>query len=45
MENYINRQLSGKRMKFCIVVVRDLTNDIYYNAKLKRSKIGYIEVK
>ena len=38
MENYVNRQLSDKSMKFCIVVVHDLTNDISYNAKLNRSK-------
>ena len=36
MENYVNRQLSDKNMKFCIVVVHDLTNDISYNAKLNR---------
>ena len=28
MENYVNRPLSDKSMKFCIVVVHDLTNDI-----------------
>ena len=36
MENDVNRQLSDKSMKFCIVVVHDLTNDISYNAKLNR---------
>ena len=36
MENYVNRQLSDKSMKFCTVVVHDLTNDISYNAKLNR---------
>ena len=36
MENYVNRQLSDKSMKFCIVVVHDLTYDISYNAKLNR---------
>ena len=36
MENYVNRQLSDKSMKLCIVVVHDLTNDISYNAKLNR---------
>ena len=38
MENYVNRQLSDKSMKFGIIVVHDLTNDISYNAKLNRSK-------
>ena len=28
-------------MKFCILVVHDLTNDISYNAKLNRSKNYY----
>ena len=28
-------------MKFCILVVHDLTNDISYDAKLKRSKNFY----
>ena len=41
MEHYINRQLSDKRMKLCIVVVHDLSNDISYNAKLYRPKICY----
>ena len=36
MENYVNRQHSDKSMKFCIVVVHDLTNGISYNAKLNR---------
>ena len=36
MENYVNRQPFDKSMKFCIVVVHDLTNDISYNAKLNR---------
>ena len=36
MENYVNRPHSDKSMKFCIVVVHDLTNDIRYNAKLNR---------
>ena len=39
MENYVNRPLSDKGMKFWIVVhvVCDLTNDISYKAKLNRS--------
>ena len=47
MENHVNRPLSDKSMKFCIVVVHDLTNDISYNAKLNtcRSKICYFGVK
>ena len=45
MENYVNRPLSDKSIKFCIVVVHDLTNDISYNAKLNRSKICYFGVK
>ena len=28
-------------MKFCILVVNDLTNDLSYDAKLNRSKNGY----
>ena len=36
MENYVNRPLYDKSMKFCILVVHDLTNDISYNAKLNR---------
>ena len=31
MENYINRKLFDKIMKFCILVVYDLTNDISYD--------------
>ena len=38
MENYVNGPLSDKSIKFCIVVVHDLTNDISYNAKLNRSQ-------
>ena len=38
MENYVNRQLSDKSMKFGIMVVHDLTNDISYDAKLYTSK-------
>ena len=34
MEKYVNRPLSDKSMKYCIVVVDGLTNDISYNAKL-----------
>ena len=45
MENYVNRPLSDKSMKFGIMVVHDLTNDISYNAKLNRSKICYFGVK
>ena len=45
MENYVNRPLSDKSMKFCIVVVHDLTYDISYNAKLSRSKVCYFGVK
>ena len=45
MENYVNRPLSYKSMKFGIMVVHDLTNDISYNAKLNRSKICYFGVK
>ena len=36
MENYVNRPLSDKSMKFCILIVHDLINDISYNAKLIR---------
>ena len=32
-------------MKFCILVVHDLTNDISYYAKLNRSKIAIFGVK
>ena len=48
MENYVNRLLSDKSMKFAIImimVVHDLTNDINYNAKLNRSKFYYFGVK
>ena len=45
MENYVNRQLFDKSMKFGIMVVHDLTNDISYNAKLNRSKFFYFGVK
>ena len=45
MENYVNRQLSDQSMKFGIIVVDDLSNDISYNAKLKRSKFCYFGVK
>ena len=45
MEIYVNRQLSDKSMTFGIIVVHDLTNDISYNAKLKRSKFCYFGVK
>ena len=41
MENYINGKLVDKNMKFCILVVHDLTNDISYDAKLNRSKNCY----
>ena len=41
MENYVNRPLSDKIMKFGIMVIHDLTNDISYNAKLNRSKFCY----
>ena len=42
MENYVNRQLSDKSMKFDIMVVHYLTNDMSYNAKLNRSKICFL---
>ena len=45
MENYVNRPLFDKSMKFGIMVVYDLTNDISYNAELNRSKICYFGVK
>ena len=48
MDNYGNRPLSDnmdKSMKFGIMVVYDVTNDISYNAKLNRSKIFYFGVK
>ena len=38
MENYVNRQLSNKSMKFCIVVYHDLTNDFSHNSKQNRSQ-------
>ena len=41
MENYINGKLFDKNMKFCILVVHDLTNDISYDIKLNRSKNCY----
>ena len=41
MENYINGKLFDKNMKFCLLVVHDLSNDISYDAKLKRSKKCY----
>ena len=41
MENYVNRPLYDKSVKFCILVVHDLTNDISYNVKLNSSKICY----
>ena len=45
MDNYVNGPLSDKNMKFYIMVVNDLTNDISYNAKLDRSKICFFGVK
>ena len=36
MENYINDKLFDKAMKFCILVVHDLANDISYDAKLNK---------
>ena len=45
MENYVNRPISDKSMKFGIMVVHDLTNDISYNAELIRFKICYFGVK
>ena len=41
MENFINGKLFDKNMKFCILVVHDLSNDISYDAKLHRSKTCY----
>ena len=38
MENYVNRQLSDKSMKFVIVVDHDLTNDLSHNSKQNRSQ-------
>ena len=32
-------------MKFCLIVLHDLTNDISYDAKLNSSKNGYLGVK
>ena len=37
-ENYINCKLFDKIVKFCILVVLDLTNDIIYDDQLNRSK-------
>ena len=45
MENYINGKFFYKNMKFCILVVHDLTNDISYDAKLNRSKNCYFGCK
>ena len=39
--NYINGSLFDKNMKFCILVINDLTNDISYDVKLKKSKNCY----
>ena len=41
MENYINGKHFDKNMKFCILVVHDITNEISYDAKLIRSKNCY----
>ena len=41
MEKYINGKLFDKNMKFCILLVHILTNDISFDAKLKRSKNCY----
>ena len=38
MENYVNRPLFDKSMKFCIVVDHDLTNDFSHNSKQNRSQ-------
>ena len=38
MENYVNRPLSDKSMKFCNVVDHDLTNDFSHNSKQNRSQ-------
>ena len=35
-KNYLNCPISDKSMKFGIMVVHDLTNNIGYNAKLNR---------
>ena len=45
MENYVNRPLTDKSMKFGIMVVHDLINDISYNVKLNRSEIRYFGLK
>ena len=45
MENYINGELFDKNMKFCILVVQNLTNDISYDAKLNRPKNCYFRGK
>ena len=45
MENFANRPLSDKSMKFGKMVVHELTNDIIYNAKLNISKTCYFGVK
>ena len=45
MENYVNRQLSDKSMKFCIVVHHDLTNDFSHNSKQNMSQNRYFGVK
>ena len=42
--NYI-RSLFDKSIRYCIVLVHDLTNDISYDAKLNGSKICYLRVK
>ena len=42
MENYVNGNFFDKNMKFCILVVHDLTNDISYDAKVNRSKNCYV---
>ena len=41
MENYVNRPLCDKSMKFCIVVHHDLTNDFSHNSKQNRSQNRY----
>ena len=38
MENYVNRPLYDKSMKFCIVVDHDLTNGFSHNSKQNRSQ-------
>ena len=38
MENYVNRPLSDKSMKFRIVVDHYLTNDFSHNSKQNRSQ-------